>query len=131
MLVTSIKNCLWSYWQFKILICFVLTAVRSVLGMQYKSHLTLKNSTLEVTEMLPLPPPPYIYGPTEPHKLIMIGTPSVTKDELELFLSGSRDNSDEAEMQAVSSNIVVIKRLFYGFQHRSILVEFPSMPGSY
>ena len=91
--------------------------------MQCKSPLMLKNTPLDVEEMEPLPPPPLMLGPTEPHKLIMTGNAIVTKLELERFLSGPC--SDDSDKRGTP-----IKRLLYGFQYKVILIEFPSMPGT-
>ena len=101
-------------------------AVKNVLGMQHKGCLRLKNTNIHVEEMKPLPPPPYIPEPTESRKLIMIGAPAVTRNELEAFLSGDFMKTCD---ESVSSNSVPITQILYGYQNRALLIEFQATPG--
>jgi len=103
-------------------------AVQSVMGMQYKSGLMLKNVTILAEIMTPLPPPPYIMGPAEPRIFVMIEAPAVGKDELERFLSLSRDEPSVG--MGISNDSSIIK-LLYGYQKQVLLMEFQTIPGDY
>ena len=89
--------------------------------MQYKQPLVLKKATLDVKEMEPLPPPPLVHEPTEPDKLILLGAPPVSKEDIESFLS--------YQSHGDGSTKVVIKSILYAWKKDVILIEFSTRPG--